>query len=37
LGSEDVTNNNDVEEHDLDRSSGHICDNQGKTIDIASS
>ena len=37
LGSEDVTNNNDVEEHDLDRSSSHICDNQGKTIDIASS
>jgi hypothetical protein len=26
-----------VEEHDLDRSSDHISDNQSKTIDIASS
>jgi superfamily II DNA or RNA helicase len=38
LGSEDVTNNStEVYEHDLDRSSGHISDNQSKTIDIASS
>jgi hypothetical protein len=36
LGSEDVTNSTDVKEHDLDRNIDHICDNQGKTIDITS-
>jgi superfamily II DNA or RNA helicase len=37
LGSEDMTNSTEVEEHNLDRSSDHISDNQSKTIDIASS
>jgi superfamily II DNA or RNA helicase len=37
LGSEDMTNSTELEEHDLDRSSGHISDNQSITIDIESS
>jgi hypothetical protein len=32
-----MTNSTEVEEHNLDRSSDHISDNQSKTIDIASS
>jgi superfamily II DNA or RNA helicase len=37
LDSEDMTNSTELEEHDLDLSSGHISDNQSITIDIASS
>ncbi|HEX2230976.1 MAG TPA: hypothetical protein VHG34_02195, partial [Nitrososphaeraceae archaeon] len=37
LGSEDMNNRTELEEQNLDRSNGHISDNQSITIDIESS